>query len=918
MTEIRLLGPVQVWADGVEVDIGPAKPRAVLAALAVATSQAVPIAVIADRVWGERPPGRPAATLYPYLTLLRNALRPAGVEIVRRAGGYVLDAGEATVDAVRFRQGLADARSGRAGVTALRATIALWRGTPLTGLDSAWVTQYREALTNDLLSAWLLLADRMDGSGELAGLADDLVRAVGDYPLAEPLAGYAIRALVQAGRRAEALHLYAELRDRLVGELGEEPGDDLRALHLTILRRDPELVTRPGPDRVVPRQLPSATRAFAGRSAELRALDDLLDTAAATPAVVISAIAGTAGIGKTALALHWAHRVADRFPDGQIFVNLHGFDPTGAPTTAEEALRACLEAIGVRPEKVPADLNGRAAMFRSLTAGRRLLVVLDNARDTEQVRPMLPATPGCVVLVTSRNQLAGLIAELAAQPITLDLLDTAAAEQLLTDRLGRDRVAAEPEAVAVLARQCANLPLALCVLAAHAGLMQGQSLAELARQLNDSGSRLDRLDTADPVTSVRAVFSWSYDARPDDEQRLFRLLGLHPGPDISAPVAASLAGVTVPEATRLLHRLRQASLLEERAPGRYSCHDLLRAYALEVVRAAEPDSERGCAVRRMLDHYLGTAYRATLAFKPNRDNLDLPAPGDGVQIEEYDDRAAALAWWATELPVIVSATQLASELGIDVHAWQLADLVAGYLDRQGRWRDAITLELLALAAAQRLGQPAARAVAHQGLGYFYSRIGEYASARGQLRQALELYRSSGSRVGIARAITFLGFLQAQRRRYKQALAYAKNAFAIYTAEDLRSLAAMTLASIGWYHVQLGHHDDAIATCRQALAVAEELGDLKTQGAACHTIGFASHRLRRCGEAIDWYRRALDHYGESGDRFFAATTHRHLGDVHADAGDEPAARAAWLLALKIFEDLDHSEAAPLRAKLAETG
>lgn len=920
MTEIRLLGPVEVWADGVEVDVGSAKPRLVLAALAVEPGRVVPTDVITDRVWGNHPPGRPEATLYSYLSLLRRALRPTGIGITYHRGGYVLDVAEATVDAVRFAEMVSRAKPDLTSAMDLREALReLWRGVPLAGQDTLWATQYRAGLLTDRLSAWLLLSEQLECSGELGEVADDLARLVGDYPLSEPLSGYLMRALAHAGRRAEALAHYAELRERLISELGEEPSDEVRSLHLGILRRDPQAAgcrqrwTDQG--RGVPRQLPSIPPQFAGRGAELKALDTLLAAPRGAPAAVIS---GTAGIGKTALALHWAHQVAGRFPDGQLFVDLHGFDPTGKPTTPANAIRACLDALGTHPDRVPPGLEAQTALFRSLTADRRLLVVLDNARDTDQVRPLIPAAQGCVVLVTSRNQLTGLVAELGAHSITLDLLSPADAETLLSQRIGPERVAGEPTAAAALAGQCNYLPLALSVLAAEAAQTPELPLAALAGQLADGTERLDRLDTADPMTSVRTVLSWSYDAQDPAARRLFRMLGLHPGPDISVRAAASLAGTDPAGTAQVLRRLCRATLLSRPAADRYSHHDLLRAYAGEVVVAEEPETDRGAALRRAVDHYLHTAYHAVSQLNPDRDDLDLGAPDPGVRPEEFTDVYAALDWFAAELAVLSRLVDVAAGAGLPQSCWQLADLVARYLGRQGRWRDAIAIEQVGLTSAQALDDPGALGLIQRGLAYFCARTGQHAEARDRIDRALVLTRASGDRRRVAYALGVAGFIAAQRNEFRAALAYAKNSVRLLEALDSRSGQLRALASISWYLAQLGDVDDAIANARHALGIAHEFGDVKPQAAVHDTLGYLNRRRGQYDDAIRSYQKAVDLFRTIDDRFYVATALRSLGDVHAEAGDLPEARTAWTGALRIFEELDHPLADQARDRLGASG
>src|SRR6204780_4440335 len=381
--------------------------------------------------------------------------------------------------------------------------------------------------------------------------------------------------------------------------------------------------------REVPRQLPAAVADFTGRAAELRALIRMLDQAGAgTPGtVVISAIGGTAGVGKTALALHWAHQVATSFPDGQLYVNLRGFDPSGNPTVPTEAIRGFLDALGVPPDRITASPEAQAGMYRSLLADRRMLIVLDNARHEQQVRPLLPASPGTLVLVTSRSQLSGLGAAEGARLISLDVLSHAEAVQLLAARLGTARAAAQPAAAGRIAPLCACLPLALTVAAARAAARPGFPLAALAAELADSAGRLDALDAADPGSSVRAVFSWSVRQLTGEAVRMFWLLGIHPGPDICAPAAASLAGRGQPQARRLLRELADAHLIAEHVPGRYAFHDLLRAYAAEQACDADSDTDRREATGRVLDHYLHTAAHAAACWTRQRNQWPSPRPG---------------------------------------------------------------------------------------------------------------------------------------------------------------------------------------------------------------------------------------------------------------------------------------------------
>ncbi|MEU4744361.1 NB-ARC domain-containing protein, partial [Actinosynnema sp. NPDC023658] len=439
---------------------------------------------------------------------------------------------------------------------------------------------------------------------------------------------------------------------------------------------------------VTPRQLPGAFPYFVGREPELARLTGVLDDAAENGAtLVISAISGTAGVGKTTLAVHWAHQAAKRFPDGQLYVNLRGFDPTGVPMPPAEAIRGFLDAFQVPPERIPTGFDALLGLYRSTLAGRRVLLILDNARSSEQVRPLLPGHPTCLTLITSRDRLTGLIARDGARPMTLKVMEDDEAVELLRRRLGAHRVEAEPRAVQQLIRLCARLPLALALVAARAMTQEDLALATLAEELRDERRRFDALDAGDSQDGARAVFSWSYRALTPDAAALFRLLGLHPGTTVSAPAAAALVGVRPSEVRAPLAELVRAHLLERLGSGRYQSHDLLRSYAAELAADEEPAVSRRAAVRRMLDFYLRTCSAADRRIAPQRERIALQQPTEDVEPLPVVDEQEALDWFAAEratLPVVIDH---AVHHGLDTYAWQLAWTLATYLERQGHWQD---------------------------------------------------------------------------------------------------------------------------------------------------------------------------------------------------------------------------------------
>jgi transcriptional regulator with XRE-family HTH domain/Tfp pilus assembly protein PilF len=665
---------------------------------------------------------------------------------------------------------------------------------------------------------------------------------------------------------------------------------------------------------VVPRQLPGAVRDFVGRAGEMTVLSGLLKHAAeAGPGtVLISAIGGTPGVGKTAIAVHWAHRVASQFPDGQLFVNLRGYDQ-GQQMSAGDALAAFLRALGMAAEDIPDGTDERAAAYRSLLAGRRVLVVLDNAHDVAQVRPLLPGSHGCLTVVTSRDALGGLVAGDGAVRLEVDPLPLPDAVGLLSSLIG-SRVEDEHEAAVRLAGQCGRLPLALRVAAELIAARGSAPLADLTAELDDLQFRLDMLEAGrDERTTLRTVFTWSYQDLDPEAARMFRLLGVHPGPDITAPAAASLAGLPIAQARRALRELTRAHLQAEDPPGRFSCHDLLRAYAAEQARQGS-EAERHAALQRMLDYYLHTSHAAAMLLEPSREPVTLAPPWPGVTPERLATGQQALAWFDAEHRVLISAVTVAAQAGFDACAWQLGWTLENYLDWQGHWQEWAAIQRIALAAATSLADTAGQATARRLLGHTMARLGDYDQARVHLTQCLELYQQIGDPIGEGRVHQTLGWVAERQDRYTDALGHARQALAIYQATSDQARQAAALNNVGWCHALLGRYQQAREFARQALAMFRELGNLRGEAAAWDSLGYAEYKLGDILQAADCYGRALDIARELGIRYYEAEILTYLGEVHHAAGDLPAARDTWQQALDILADLHHPDAAQVRAKL----
>ncbi|NUK37482.1 tetratricopeptide repeat protein [Streptomyces lunaelactis] len=944
MVDVQLLGPVELSVRGDAVEVGPPQRRTVLAALAVDVGRPVAVDVVIERVWGADPPDGARRAVHAHVTRIRRVcerVADAGEEslrLVRRSGGYLLEARQEQVDVYRFRQLVdrahATGQTDRARASLLRNALGLWHGEPLAGLNGQWAARTREAWRRQRVDAavgWTRAESRLGDPGAVTG---PLTELLGEHPLVEPLAEALMRALHDAGRSAEALDCYATVRQRLAEELGTDPGPALREMYQAILQGRPSKpAQRPAPPALVtavpdapalarrpsaasrtaevPAQLPLGVRGFTGRDEELARLSAVLASAGAeTAAVVISAVSGMAGVGKTALAVHWARRVGSAFPNGQLYVNLRGFGPQGAAVTPTEAVRGFLDAFGVRPERVPPGLDAQVGLYRSLLAGRRVLVVLDNARDERQVRPLLPGAAGCMALVTSRNRLTGLAAAEGAHLLPVDLLHPAAAREMLANRLSAGRVAAEAEAVGDIVARCAGLPLALAVVAARAAAQPQIPLGVLAEELREAGRRLDALDGGEPASQVRAVFSWSYRALSTDAARGFRLLGLHPGPDAGLAAVAALAGVPPEQAAELLIELTRGNLLVEHVPGRYAFHDLLRVYAGELVAVHDSEQLRRAAVHRMLDHYLHTAWAADVLVTPQPNPVTLAPARPGANPGEPTDYQQALDWFVAEYRVLLEVVR-GAPTGFDGHVWRLAAVLTTFLDRHGYWQALAAVGRRALEAARRKDDRAGEANAHRGLGLALDRLEDPGQARGHYLQALELFAALGSDAGQARTHQHLARMSGAQGRQQQALEHAYRSLEHYRAVGDRAGQSAALNHIGWVSAQLGDHVEALARCEQALALALATRDVNGQAHTWDSLGYIRYRMGQYQQAVDCYRQAVELFLATGERNSEARCLVWLGDSHHSAHQVGAAHDAWTRALTITDELGLPDADPLR-------
>ncbi|MBE1487104.1 AfsR/SARP family transcriptional regulator [Plantactinospora soyae] len=899
--DFGLLGEITVNSG--RVDIGHIRQRYVLAALLVEANQVVPVDALMERVWGETLPYPTKSTLYSYVSRLRQALAEVGeVTIARRSGGYLLTVDPALVDVHRFRDLVRQARAApddERGSALFDAALGLWRGEPFAGLDTPWFDGVRRTLEAERVAAVLDRTDLRLRRGDHAVLLPGLADLVAAHPFDERLAGQYMLALHRGGRTTESLAHYDQISATMLAETGGEPGPELRGLRRRILRADQTLTVRAVAP--IPRHLPAVPRSFVGRRAELARLTAELDSTAPQRTLVISAIGGMGGVGKTWLALHWAHHNLDRFPDGQLFVNLRGFDPVDPPTPSAVAVRGFLEALGVAPEGIPHEPGNQVNLYRSLLAEKRMLVVLDNAADLAQVEPLLPGGSRCTVIVTSRNQLVGLVAGHGAGSVPLGTLSDAEARELLTRQIGPERAAAEPDAVAQLVANCGGQPLALGVVAARIAVSPQLPLTAYAAELHDATTRLDALETSALGTSVRAVFTTSDRALSPGAAEVFRLLGLAVGPDIGLDAVVSLAGAPTGRVRMLLRELVSAHLVVEHRPNRYRMHDLVRLYAAERARTDLSTELRDLALRRLVDFYLHTADAADRLLAPIRLRIPLePATAGSAPLALTDHPAAALAWFDDERACLIASADIARDRGWDDRAWQLCWAMNSFHLQRGHRHESLSTSLLGFAAARRRGDPYAVVAAHRQLGQAYDRLGQHELAAEHLEQALTLAEKAGDVLELAHTHRLLAVATERRGDDRLALTHAEQALRLFDEAGATLRARRMLNSVGWLLAKLGRYAEARTHCEQGLAFDREQGDLPGMAITLDSLGFIAHRLGEYAVALDHYAEALALMREVEMDYIQAETTERFAEMHADAGNRDLAIDTWRQALELYQ------------------
>jgi len=961
VVRFRILGPLEVWTGQDWSGIGAPKWRALLAALLLNRGQPVSTDRLITELWGDEPPDRAANLVSVYVLRLRRVLGdPEGHVLTTRAPGYQLLLSPGDLDAEVFESLVARGRHGLAAgdiqgaADVLREALELWRGRALDDAPaSALVTAEADRLEESRLSALELRIEADLGCGLHAQLVPELRRLLSDHPLREGLWARLIRALDGAGRHAEALAAYGRAREVISDELGVDPGPELQRLYQTMLSADaigrpagdagevrpgarpgvqarPRLTgvdhdvlagpVSPGPaKRRVPAQLPADVADFTGRAGHLQRLHGLISAAGhpGNGAVTVAVVAGAPGLGKTALSIHAAHGLRPEFPDGQLYVSLLG--GSEHPVPPDEVLARFLRDLGVDGARVPADGEERAAMYRTRLAERQMLIVLDDAEDAAQVRPLLPGTGSCAVIVTSRRRLSGLA---GSRLIDLDVLDDAEAAELFTRIVGAERADADPDAMRDVLGICAGLPLAIRIAGARLAARRGWTVRTLADRLADQRRRMDEFTAGD--LAVRACFQVSFDALPRmagggvDPAHVFRMLGVWQGPSIGLRAATALLGEQEDPVADALEVLVDANLLESPGPDRYRLHDLLRAYAAERAQAEEAPQAIDDAVRRVLEWYLRTADASARVVAPYRARVPLEPAEPGRAPPEFATAEQALGWCEQERANIVAATRQAASRGLHDVAWKLPVAATVCFDRHGYRTEWLTTHQIALTSVRELGDRRGEAWVLNNLGMVLGQQHQD-DAVGYFEEALAILREVGDKRDQGQAANNLAFCYLILGRHEEAVEALLDALKLQRELGRRYGEGVALCNLAEAYLELGQYQEAIACAQKALVIVREVGSLRYEGYALYNLGRAHLELGQGDEAAKLFEQSLAIHRAEGDRYGEAQVLQRIGTAHAAAGRSPEAREAWTRARVLFEALGEDEhAAGLTAQLDELG
>ncbi|MDN3292988.1 BTAD domain-containing putative transcriptional regulator [Streptomyces ficellus] len=878
-----VLGPVRAWWDGEALPSGSPQQRALLAALLLRDGRTATAAELIDAIWGDEPPSQALAAVRTYASRLRKIL-PAGV-LVSESGGYAIRGRADALDLNVAQELAAEAEKARAGGDRRQARVligkalGLWDGEPLASVPGPYAETQRARLEEWRLQ---LLETRLDldlECGHHAEAVSELTALTAAHPLRERLRELLMLALYRSGRQAEALAVYADTRRLLADELGVDPRPELSRLQQRILQADAELAqpveeSSPAPALSRPAQLPATVPDFTGRAGFVRELGDRLATAEGS-VMAVSALAGIGGVGKTTLAVHVAHAARPGFPDGQLYVDLQGAGARAAEP--ETVLGAFLRALGTADSAIPDTLEERAALYRSALDGRRVLVLLDNARDAAQVRPLLPGTAGCAALVTSRVRMVDLA---GAHLVDLDVMSPEEALQLFTKIVGAERVQAERQPALDVVAACGFLPLAIRIAASRLAARRTWTVSVLAAKLADERRRLDELQAGD--LAVKATFELGYGQLEPAQARAFRLLGLADGPDISLAAAAAVLDLPVQEAEDLLESLVDTSLLESAAPGRYRYHDLVRLYARACAeRDEQPPGERDLALSRLLDFYLATAVRVFAMERPGDTTVDHLEPTRYAGLE-FGNRHDALDWLYAEGTCLLACARQGTT---DGRLRRAVDLLWASKDLAESGANSKLYEAAALAArdaAQAAGDKRAEGRARTTLTNVHLVAGRYAEADEEARSARELALQVGDTAPVYWADNDRGIIALNQGRYDEAETHLLLAIDNCRADGNMPGEASGLCNLSRLHESTDRTASAIAFARRGIEIYDRIGSTLRLGNGRYALGVALTRAGRQDEALEQLGEALHMFRKERQRLWEGTAHFRIAQLHLSA------------------------------------